>query len=181
MASGNGKIGMAVEKPWMQEAVREQGAMCLFPWVSRPMLIIVTGKILEFSWHCLSELSWTVLTASGGQRWIMMDDDSRGGADGASACLVGLHENERTHLIWDSFADVCRHTREETPDGYVKMLLWMMLQFFIPTDFSQVCFSKMGKNIHHSVVVYHPIFNPCVIHTLCRGRFIQIKSLFHFY
>lgn len=44
-----------------------------------------------------------------------------------------------------------------------------MLQFFIPTDFRQVCFSKMGKNIHHTVVVYHPIFNPCVIHTLCRG------------
>lgn len=45
-----------------------------------------------------------------------------------------------------------------------------MPQFFIPTDFSQVCFSKMGRNIHHTAVVYHPIFNPCVIHTLCRGE-----------
>lgn len=77
----------------MQEAVWEQGAMCLFPWVLRPVLIIVAGKILEFSWHCLSELSWTVLTASGEQGWIMMDDDNRGGADGASTCLVGSCKN----------------------------------------------------------------------------------------
>lgn len=99
---------------------------------------------------------------------------------------TGVVQQERgwvfcVHLIRDSFGDVGRHTREETPDGYVKMLLGMMLQFFIPTDFSQTCFSqKMGKNIHQAFVVFHPTFSPCVVHTR-RGRFIQIKSFSHFF
>lgn len=59
------------------------------------------------------------------------------------------------NLIRDSFGDVGRRTREETPDGYVKMLLGMTLQFFIPTGFSQTCFSpqKWGK-----IFIMHPLF-----------------------
>lgn len=53
----------------------------------------------------------------------MMDDDNRSGADGTSTCSVGSCKNYRVRLIWDSLGDVCRHTREETPDGYGKMLL----------------------------------------------------------
>lgn len=73
---------------------------------------------------------------------------------------TGVVQQERgwvfcVHLIRDSFGDVGRHTREETPDGYVKMLLGMMLQFFIPTDFSQTCFSqKWGK-----IFIRHSLFS----------------------
>lgn len=49
-------------------------------------------------------------------------------------------------------------TGAEMPDGYVKMLFEMMLQFFIPTGFIQdgVCFSQMEKK-KIIIVVYHSI------------------------
>lgn len=57
--------------------------------------------------------------------------------------------------MWDSFGDGVptpwlTQTHAETPDGYVKMLVEIMWQFFIPTGFMQECvlsffFSEVEK------------------------------------
>lgn len=69
--------------------------------------------------------------------------------------------------MWDSFGDVVQthtHTRAEMPDGYVKVLFEMMLQFFMPAEFIQerVIFlfiyffkSDRKKKNHHSCLPFH--------------------------
>lgn len=68
--------------------------------------------------------------------------------------------------MWDSFGDGVQthahtHTQVEMPDGYVKMLFKMMLQFFIPTEFIQdpVSFFQdwKEKKKRFIIVVYHSI------------------------
>lgn len=93
--------------------------------------------------------------------------------------------------MWDSFGDVVQththtHTRAEMPDGYVKVLFEMMLQFFMPAEFIQervifLFFSKVTGKKKIIIVVYHSIclcdMNcSCVIHACWLGRVIQTQN-----